>query len=164
LGYSWLQKRWFLVKKGFCRWWNRVVYKLSPVQDDKRKQEGSGTKEDPYQPNPERRYAQREEEDMLKKSIQSLRPALRVVVQLQQLQERSTRETAEAIGITMAATKGRLFHARKALRKSLTPKLLHQPRFTSRIRILPAGQCLGQNECTNTLRPSTSIQSQGRGM
>jgi hypothetical protein len=48
LGYSWLQKRWFLVKKGFSRWWNRVVYKLSPVQDDKRKQEGSGTKEDPY--------------------------------------------------------------------------------------------------------------------
>ena len=46
LGYSWLQKRWFLVKKGFFRWWNRVVYKLSPVQDDKRKQEGSGTKED----------------------------------------------------------------------------------------------------------------------
>ena len=48
LGYSWLQKRWFLVKKGFFRRWNRVVYKLSPAQDDKRKQEGSGTKEDPY--------------------------------------------------------------------------------------------------------------------
>ena len=25
LGYSWLQKRWFLVKKDFFRWWNRVV-------------------------------------------------------------------------------------------------------------------------------------------
>jgi phage FluMu protein Com len=48
LGYSWLQKRWFLVKKGFFCWWNRVVYKQSPVQDDKRKQEGSGTKENPY--------------------------------------------------------------------------------------------------------------------
>lgn len=36
------------MKKGFFRCWNRVVYKLSPVQDDKRKQEGSGTKEDPY--------------------------------------------------------------------------------------------------------------------
>ncbi len=48
LGCSWLQKRWFLAKKGFFRRWNRVVYKLSPVQDDKRKQEGSGTKEDPY--------------------------------------------------------------------------------------------------------------------
>jgi hypothetical protein len=48
LGYSWLEKRWFLAKKGFFRWWNRVVYKLSPVQDDKRKREGSGTKEDPY--------------------------------------------------------------------------------------------------------------------
>ena len=25
LGYSRLQKRWFLAKKGFFRWWNRVV-------------------------------------------------------------------------------------------------------------------------------------------
>jgi hypothetical protein len=38
--------------------------------------------------NPEKRYAQREEGDILKKAIQGLRTALRVVVQLQQLQER----------------------------------------------------------------------------
>src|SRR5713101_1052688 len=36
-------------------------------------------------PNPERRYAQSEEESMLKKAILSLRPTLRVVVQIQQL-------------------------------------------------------------------------------
>ncbi len=45
-----------------------------------------------HRPNPERRYAQREEESMLKKAIQSLRPTLRVVVQIQQLQERSMRK------------------------------------------------------------------------
>lgn len=48
LGYSWLQRRWFLAKKGFFRRWNRVVYRLSPVRADKREQAGSGTKEDPY--------------------------------------------------------------------------------------------------------------------
>jgi RNA polymerase sigma factor (sigma-70 family) len=92
-----------------------------------------------HEPNPEERCAQREEGDILMKAIQNLRPALRVVVQLQQLQERSTRQTADAIGITMAATKGRLFHARKALRKSLPPKLTHQPRFTSGFIRCPQG-------------------------
>jgi RNA polymerase sigma factor (sigma-70 family) len=82
-------------------------------------------------PNPEKRYAQSEEESILKKAIQRLRPTLRVVVQLQQLQERSMREAAEAIGISLTATKGRLFHAKNALRRSLIPKLVHQPRFAT---------------------------------
>jgi hypothetical protein len=38
-----------------------------------------------WRPNPERRYAQSEEESMLKKAIQGLRPALRAVVQIQML-------------------------------------------------------------------------------
>jgi DNA-directed RNA polymerase specialized sigma24 family protein len=50
-------------------------------------------------------------------------------VQIQLLQESSIRETAEAMGISVAATKGRLFHAKKALRKSVIPKLKNKPRF-----------------------------------
>jgi RNA polymerase sigma factor (sigma-70 family) len=76
-----------------------------------------------HQPNPEERCAKSEEEVALKKAVQSLRPALRLAVQIQQLQERSLRETAETMGISESATKGRLFHARRALRKALTPKL-----------------------------------------
>jgi RNA polymerase sigma factor (sigma-70 family) len=114
-------------------------------------------------PNPERRCAQSEEESMLKKAIQSLRPSLRVVVQIQQLQELSLRETADAIGISLAAAKGRMFHAKKALRKSVIPKLTDQPRSGSRTRVLPAGRWLGQGECMNTLHQSTAIQSQGKG-
>ncbi len=67
-------------------------------------------------PNPERRYAQSEEETILKKAICNLRPTLREVVEVQQLQERSMRETAEAMCISVAATKARLFHAKVALR------------------------------------------------
>jgi RNA polymerase sigma factor (sigma-70 family) len=44
-------------------------------------------------PNPEMRYAQSEAESVLMKAIENLRPTLRVVVQIQQLQERSLRET-----------------------------------------------------------------------
>jgi RNA polymerase sigma factor (sigma-70 family) len=98
-----------------------------------------------HRPNPERRYAQSEEQSMLKKAIQSLRPTLRVVVQIQQLQERSMRETAEAIGISLTAAKGRLFHAKNALRRSMIPKLVHRPRFAGGIRVLPAGRWLTGN-------------------
>src|ERR1700693_350796 len=41
-------------------------------------------------PSPETRYAQSEEENILMKAIQGLRPTLRVVVQIKHLQERSS--------------------------------------------------------------------------
>jgi RNA polymerase sigma-70 factor, ECF subfamily len=110
-----------------------------------------------HQPNPERRYAQSEEKTMLRKAIQNLRPGLRVVVQIQ-LQERSMRETAEALGVSLTAAKGRLFHARVALRRSLIRKLVRRHRLVSRIRVLPPGQWLAQSERTNTLRQSTTVQ------
>ena len=82
--------------------------------------------------------AQSEEEGMLKKAIQGLRPT-RAVVQIQQLQERSMRETAEAIGISLAAAKVRLFHAKNALRRSMIPILVHQPRFANGLVFCPRG-------------------------
>jgi RNA polymerase sigma factor (sigma-70 family) len=110
-----------------------------------------------HRPNPERRYAQSEEESMLKKAIQRLRPALRVVVQIQ-LQERSMRETAEAIGVSLTAAKGRLFHAKNALRRSVLRKLACQSRFAGGLRVSPARQWLAQSERTITVRQATSIQ------
>jgi RNA polymerase sigma factor (sigma-70 family) len=89
-------------------------------------------------PNPERRYAQREERRILKKAVQTLRPTLREVVQIHQLQEFSMRETAEATGISVAAAKGRLFHAKAALRKSSVLKLMYQHRSGSEFRVLSA--------------------------
>jgi len=91
-------------------------------------------------PNPEIRYAQSEAESMLMKAIENLRPALRIVVQIQQLQERSLWDTADALGISLTAAKGRLFHAKNALRRAMIPTLGHQHRFTHQIRTLPAGQ------------------------
>jgi RNA polymerase sigma-70 factor (ECF subfamily) len=69
-------------------------------------------------PNPERRYAQEERENILRGAISALRPTIRKVVELQQLQEHSMKETAAMIGISVPATKARLFHARAALRKA----------------------------------------------
>lgn len=91
-----------------------------------------------HAPNPETRYAQTEEQRILRTAIQRLRPNLRVVVQIL-LQGRSIRETAEVLGISLPAAKARLFHAKKALRKSALMKLVGQPRFARKLRVLRPG-------------------------
>jgi RNA polymerase sigma factor (sigma-70 family) len=89
-------------------------------------------------PNPERQYAQSEEQRILKRAIRGLRPSLREVVEVQQLQELSMRETARAMCISVAAAKGRLFHAKVTLRKSPILRLMHQTRSSGAFRILSA--------------------------
>ncbi len=74
-----------------------------------------------HAPNPEKRYAQHERENILRGAISTLRPTVRKVIEIQQLQERSMKETAAIIGISVPAAKARLFHAKVALRK--TPRL-----------------------------------------
>jgi RNA polymerase sigma-70 factor (ECF subfamily) len=69
-------------------------------------------------PNPEEICARTEQKAALRDAIAKLRPTLRSVIELHDLQERSLRETAEALGISIAAAKGRLFHARAALRRT----------------------------------------------
>jgi len=68
-------------------------------------------------PNPEELCAKTEQKAALRDAIAKLRPKLRNVVELYDLEERSLDETAEALGISLAAAKGRLFHARAILRR-----------------------------------------------
>jgi RNA polymerase sigma factor (sigma-70 family) len=69
-------------------------------------------------PNPEEICARTEQKAALRDAIAKLRPTLRSVVELYDLQECSLHETAEALGISVTAAKGRLFHARAALRRT----------------------------------------------
>jgi RNA polymerase sigma-70 factor (ECF subfamily) len=89
-----------------------------------------------HAPNPERLYAQSERERILHQAVFRLRPTLRQVVEIQQLQERSLRETAKAMRISVAAAKARLFHAKSALRRSSILRLMQQP--GTRGKFLPA--------------------------
>lgn len=89
-------------------------------------------------PTPEGRYAQREREGILKKAIDNLRPSLGQVVKIQHLQERSIRETAQMVGISVAAAKARLFHAKAALRRSPRLRLMYQTRLGYGSRALTA--------------------------
>jgi RNA polymerase sigma factor (sigma-70 family) len=67
---------------------------------------------------PEAICAKGERDAALRDAITKLRPNLRKVVELYQLQECSLHETAKVLGISVAAAKGRLFHARNALRRN----------------------------------------------
>ena len=69
-------------------------------------------------PNPEEICARTEQKAALRDAIAKLRPKLRNVVELCDLQECSLHETAEALGISVSAAKGRQFHARAALRRT----------------------------------------------
>ncbi len=71
------------------------------------------------QPTPEQQYANLELQTSLMDSVLQLRPNLRAVVLLREIRDFSTEETANLLGISIAAVKARMFHARNELRQSL---------------------------------------------
>jgi RNA polymerase sigma-70 factor (ECF subfamily) len=71
--------------------------------------------------NPESRLARKEREELLSDAILRLPTLLREVVELRQAREYSTREIAQALGITVPAVKSRLARARVTLRTALLP-------------------------------------------
>ena len=75
-------------------------------------------------PNPENHYLQQERERILRGAIRGLRPGIRGVLEMQRLEEHSIEETARMMGISVAAVKGRLFHAKVALRKAPNLKIV----------------------------------------
>ena len=70
--------------------------------------------------NPEQRYSQTEIQQILDQAVQSLKPDFRTVFTLRDIEELSTEDTAEALGISIPAVKSRLLRARLALREKLT--------------------------------------------
>jgi RNA polymerase sigma-70 factor, ECF subfamily len=65
-------------------------------------------------PDPEEIYRLHERKQIVNTAILGLRPQARRVVELLQLQEHSLTETAQILGISTAAVKARMFHARIA--------------------------------------------------
>jgi RNA polymerase sigma-70 factor, ECF subfamily len=72
--------------------------------------------------NPEQRYSHEEMQEILDEAVESLKPDFRTVFMLRDIEELSTEETAEALGISIPAVKSRLLRARLALREKLTRK------------------------------------------
>jgi len=79
-------------------------------------------------PNPEQSYVEGERKAILHRAIRKLRPRMRAVVEVVQLHELPIKETARVLDISVAAAKGRFFHARAALRKSVALRAVAQAR------------------------------------
>jgi RNA polymerase sigma-70 factor (ECF subfamily) len=79
-------------------------------------------------PNPEQCYVERERTTILHAAIRKLRPRIRAVVEVAQFRELPLKETAKVLDISVAAAKGRFFHARAALRKSAALRAVVQAR------------------------------------
>ena len=73
-----------------------------------------------WEDDPEKKYSREELANILDEAVQSLRPAFRTVFVLRDIEELSTEETAEALGISVPAVKSRLLRARLQLREKLT--------------------------------------------
>jgi RNA polymerase sigma-70 factor (ECF subfamily) len=70
-------------------------------------------------PSPEERFGQTELSGILSTVIGELEPPFRIVFQLRDIEELSTEETAEALGLSVPAVKSRLLRARLKLRQKL---------------------------------------------
>jgi RNA polymerase sigma-70 factor, ECF subfamily len=72
---------------------------------------------------PETRYSQREEIQILSKAVRNLRPVLRTTIVLNEFRELSTSETALRMGLSVGAVKARIFHGKRKLRQELASYL-----------------------------------------
>jgi len=72
-------------------------------------------------PSPIERYEQTELSGILSRVISELDPPFRIVFQLRDIEQLSTEETAEALGLSVPAVKSRLLRARLKLRQRLNP-------------------------------------------
>jgi RNA polymerase sigma-70 factor, ECF subfamily len=72
-----------------------------------------------WAPNPEQLYGASEFRDILVKALKELRPFMRAVFVLQDIEGFSTAQTAEALDLSRAAVKARLGRGRMQLRERL---------------------------------------------
>jgi RNA polymerase sigma-70 factor (ECF subfamily) len=70
-------------------------------------------------PDPEASYLQDERARILSAAVGELSPGMQRAIELQELGELTTQETAQHMGLSVAAVKTRLFRARRSLAESL---------------------------------------------
>src|SRR6266446_1139944 len=118
----------------FYTWIVRIAVNESLMKLRKRKSDRSVPLDEPvdtgedtvvreiavWEENPEQQYSREELGGILDEAVESLRPAFRTVFVLRDIEELSTEETAEALGISVPAVKSRLLRARLQLREKLT--------------------------------------------
>lgn len=94
-------------------------------------------------PNPEESYLQRERTGFVTEAINRLGSTIRATILLRDVEERSVKETAQILGVSITAVKTRVFQGRRKLRRTLNPgfKTTRRPgRLSARVLILRSSQ------------------------
>ena len=81
-------------------------------------------------PNPEDSCLQREQERIVSAAVSELTPGTRKAIELRDLGELSTEETARVMGLSIGAVKSRVFHGRRKLRTTLKHYVASPPGCT----------------------------------
>jgi len=89
-------------------------------------------------PDPEAQYLEREGLQILFTAIGELRPGMRRAIELRELDELSTRETARRMDLSLSTVKARVFQGRKKLRETLR-RYRGCPRMSSRSALAIGG-------------------------
>ncbi len=74
-----------------------------------------------WQDNPEQSYSKIRNRELIMQALLEMPPKYRLAVMLRDLQQLSTKEAAEAMGLKIPALKARLFRGRLMLREALAP-------------------------------------------
>ncbi len=117
--YTWLVR--IAVNESLMRLRKRRTAKTVSIDEDIETEEGSMPRDlADWSPDPEQMYGQSELAEILRKTIQGLPPGFRTVFVLRDVENLSTEETAETLGLSVPAVKSRLLRARLQLRERLS--------------------------------------------
>ncbi len=117
--YTWLVR--IAINEGLMKLRKQRADKSVPIEETVSEEGESLPREfADWRPDPEEQYKQAEIEKILQQAAQSLSPGFRAVFLLRDVEELSTQETAELLGLTEGAVKARLFRARLQLREELS--------------------------------------------
>jgi RNA polymerase sigma-70 factor (ECF subfamily) len=90
-------------------------------------------------PNPEQDCLRQERSRILREALAERRPNARRVLELYELEGRSMKEIAAGMGISVAAVKARIFHARPKMRHELDRYFIKRAERRKRLRFTTSG-------------------------
>jgi RNA polymerase sigma-70 factor (ECF subfamily) len=117
--YTWLVR--IAVNESLMRLRKRRPKHFSLDEPVKTEEENIPRQLEDWGPTPEQRYEKKEMGSILSKVIEQLEPIYRTVFVLRDVEDISTEDTAQMLGITISAVKSRLLRARLKLREMLHP-------------------------------------------
>lgn len=116
---TWLTR--IAVNESLMRLRKRKTSRTVSMDQDVQTEEGSIPRDfADWTPDPEQQYSSSELGDILQRTIAGLPPGFRTVFTLRDIENLSTEETAQALGLSVPAVKSRLLRARLQLRERLS--------------------------------------------